>query len=100
MVAIGEEDTFQRVRSVADLRRPVQTTVNSVNDGSFRPDGPAFSSIDKLYVKEISGHTRVLTVPGPASINGVEDLPTAAYSPTNAIINERSGVKSDTLNRL
>ena len=95
MIAIAEEHTLEWMWSATAFHRPMLAAVHRVNDCSFRTDGPAFTFVDKLHVKQIDVDFRLLSLPGATAVGGAIDIAAASDGSSSAIINKRGGSESN-----
>src|ERR1043165_2648781 len=73
------------------LTGPTPSAINGVNNRSFSANRPTFAGIQKLYVKEIDIHPRLLLLPSPAAVGCLINIAAAANSPAQPVIDKGSG---------
>ena len=88
VIAVAEEDAFERMWGAAAFSGPMLPAVSGVNNCSFGTDGPAFKCVNKLHVKQIDVDFRLLSLPGATTVHGPIDAAAAAHSPSGSIVDK------------
>src|SRR6185437_12278903 len=67
---IGEEDSFQRVRGVAALTKPMQAAIGSMQQRTFSANCPTFRGIKKFHIQQVRSHAGNLSLPASPTVDG------------------------------
>src|SRR5258705_7113850 len=95
MCTIREEDSFQRVRSVAAFTQPMQAAIGCVQQRAFSSNCPTFPGIKKFHIQQIRCPAGNLSLPTSSAVDGAINSSFTARSPTAVQVNKRPAIQTN-----